>query len=49
MSSVAICIAKSMGIAKPMPAEEPDVVWMSVLIPMMRPPASVSAPPELPG
>ena len=37
------------GIAKPMPIEPPEREKIAVLMPTRLPPASMSAPPELPG
>ena len=46
--SSTIC-AVDTGMAKPMPSEPPVREKMAVLMPTRLPPASTSAPPELPG
>jgi len=48
-SSRAIRIARSMGIAKPMPSDPPDFERIELLTPITRPSALTSGPPELPG
>ena len=40
--------AMSIGIAKPTPSAVPDVLWICALMPITRPSASKSGPPELP-
>ena len=49
MSCGTTWLTMSTGIAKPMPAFDPDGEMMAVLTPTTRPLESSSGPPELPG
>jgi hypothetical protein len=42
-------LIRSTGIAKPMPADDPEPEMIAVLTPISRPELSISGPPELPG
>jgi hypothetical protein len=48
-SSSATRSARSIGIAKPIPTEPPELVKIELLTPTTSPTAFASGPPELPG